>query len=62
MKNKRMKIQILIVHGGMTFKNEKDYLHYLKTKKVSSKKKIYWSGDYLEKSLGTKTIKGIYLD
>jgi len=54
MKNKRMKIQILIVHGGMTFKNEKDYLHYLKTKKISSKKKIYWSGDYLEKSLGKR--------
>jgi len=49
-----MKIQILIVHGGMTFKNEKDYLHYLKTKKISSKKKIYWSGDYLEKSLGKR--------
>jgi hypothetical protein len=41
-----------VVHGGMTFKNEKDYLHYLRTKKVSTEKRIYWTGDYLEKSLG----------
>lgn len=54
MKNNKKKIQVLVVHGGMTFKNEKDYLHYLKTKKVSSKKKVSWSGDYLEKSLGKK--------
>jgi len=52
MKTTKKKIQVLLVHGGMTFKNEKDYLHYLKTKKVSSKKKVSWSGDYLEKSLG----------
>ena len=48
------KIQVLLVHGGVTFKNEKDYLHYLKTKKVSTKKKISWTGDYLEKSLGRR--------
>jgi len=46
------KIRVLVVHGGMTFKNEKDYLHYLRTKKVSTEKRIYWTGDYLEKSLG----------
>ena len=54
MKITKSKIQVLLVHGGMTFKNEKDYLHYLKTKKVSTKKKIYWAGDYLEKSLGKR--------
>lgn len=48
------RIQILRVHGGMTFKNDKDYLHYLRTKKISTKKKISWAGDYLEKSLGKK--------
>lgn len=48
------KIQILLVHGGMTFKNEKDYLHYLKNKKVSTKKKVSWAGEYLEKSLGKR--------
>ena len=54
MKITKNKIQVLLVHGGMTFKNEKDYLYYLKTKKVSAKKKIYWAGDYLEKSLGNR--------
>ncbi len=41
-----------MVHGGMTFKNEKDYLHFLKTRKISAKKKISWSGDFLDKKLG----------
>lgn len=50
----KKKIQVLLVHGGMTFKNEKDYLRYLKTKKVTAKKKISWAGNYLEKSLGKK--------
>lgn len=45
-------IQVLVIHGGQTFKNEKDYLHYLKTKRVTTEKKISWSGDYLQKSLG----------
>ncbi len=48
------KIQILLIHGGMTFKNGKDYLRYLKTKKVSTEKKVYWAGEYLEKSLGKR--------
>lgn len=50
----KKKIQVLLVHGGMTFKNEKDYLHYLKTKKVTTKKKVSWTGGYLEKELGKK--------
>lgn len=54
MKTTKSKIQVLLVHGGMTFKNEKDYLRYLKTKKVSTEKKISWAGDYLEKSLGKR--------
>ncbi|HPS21284.1 MAG TPA: alpha/beta hydrolase [Candidatus Paceibacterota bacterium] len=49
MKNKK---QILIIHGGNTFKNKKDYLKYLKTKKVKLEKKITWTGDYLDKQLG----------
>lgn len=48
------KIQVLKIHGGMTFKNEKDYLSYLKNKSVSTKKRINWAGDYLEQSLGKK--------
>ncbi len=47
-----MKTQIFLIHGGMTFKNKKDYVHYLKTKKVSVKKKANWSGEYLNKKLG----------
>jgi predicted alpha/beta hydrolase family esterase len=47
------KKQILLVHGGMTFKNDKDYLQYLKTKKVSTKKRPYWEAD-LEKKLQSK--------
>lgn len=50
----KKKIQILVIHGGETFKNERDYLHYLKNKKVSIEKRISWSGDYLEKSLGKR--------
>lgn len=46
----RGKLQILIIHGGMTFKTEKDYLHWLKTKKVSTEKRQYWADD-LEKKL-----------
>lgn len=46
------KIQVLTIHGGMTFKNEKDYLRYLKTKKISLEKRVYWAGSYLEKNLG----------
>jgi predicted alpha/beta hydrolase family esterase len=48
------KIQVLVIHGGMTFKNDKDYLHYLKTRKISLEKRVRWSGDYLRKSLGRK--------
>jgi predicted alpha/beta hydrolase family esterase len=47
------KTQILFIHGGMTFKNQKDYLVHLKTKKISFEKKQYWIDD-LEKKLGKK--------
>jgi len=36
----------------MTFKNKKDYLRYLKTRKISTKEKISWHGRYLKKKLG----------
>lgn len=47
-----MKKQILVIHGGMTFKSDKDYVDFLKNRKISLEKKKYWSGEYLEKSLG----------
>lgn len=50
----KTKSQIFIVHGGMTFKNRKDYLKYLKTKDVSIEKKNSWVLDYLDKELGRK--------
>lgn len=43
-----------MIHGGMTFKNQKDYLNYLKNKDVSLEKKIRWSEDYIDKELGKK--------
>jgi predicted alpha/beta hydrolase family esterase len=49
MKNKT---QILFIHGGMTFKNKKDYLEFLKLREVSMGKKVKWSDDYLDKKLG----------
>lgn len=48
----KKKTQIFIIHGGMTFKNKKDYLHFLKTRKISIEKKILWTDDYLNKKLG----------
>lgn len=46
------KIQILMIHGGMTFKNKKDYINFLKKRKVSIEKRIKWGGDYFDKKLG----------
>ena len=45
------KIQVFIVHGGMTFKNKKDYLHFLKNRKISIEGKIRWTDDFLKKNL-----------
>ncbi|HQF57115.1 MAG TPA: alpha/beta hydrolase [Candidatus Magasanikbacteria bacterium] len=49
MKNKR---QIFIVHGGMTFKNKKDYLNFLKTREISIESKKRWSNEFINKKLG----------
>ena len=49
----KKKPQILMVHGGMTFKSDKDYVRWLKTRKVSVKKRPYWEAD-LEEKLGKK--------
>ena len=46
------KIQVLIVHGGVTFKSQEDYIDYLQNKTVSIDEKIRWSDDYLKKELG----------
>ncbi|MFA6410012.1 MAG: alpha/beta hydrolase [Candidatus Buchananbacteria bacterium] len=49
MKNK---LQIFLINGGNTFKSDKDYLYYLKTRKINLDKKIRWRDDYLDKQLG----------
>jgi predicted alpha/beta hydrolase family esterase len=51
MKNKT---QILMIHGGMTFKNQKDYLDYLKNKEIKLDKKPRWAQDYIDRELGKK--------
>lgn len=48
------KTQIFIVHGGETFKSNKDYLRYLKTRKISLEARIRWSDAYFDKELGQK--------
>lgn len=50
---KKDKKQILIIHGGTTFKNTKDYLEYLKNREISLDKKINWT-DTLKKNLEDK--------
>lgn len=47
-----MKRQIFLIHGGMTFKNQSDYLEYLSLRKISIGKKKRWALDYLDKMLG----------
>lgn len=41
-----------MIHGGTTFKTKKDYLSYLKNRKVSVEKKVNWAGEYLDQQLG----------
>ncbi len=52
MKMMKNKDQIFIIHGGMTFKNKKDYLSFLKNRQVSVEKKVTWSAEWLDKKLG----------
>lgn len=48
----KKKPQIFVIHGGMTFKNHKSYLHFLKNREISLAKKVYWSNEYLQEKLG----------
>lgn len=45
------KIQLMLIHGGVTFKNKSNYINHLKTREISIEKKIRWSDAYLEKEL-----------
>lgn len=46
------KSQIFFIHGGMTFKNRKKYLQFLKNRPISIQEKIRWSDEYLKTQLG----------
>lgn len=41
-----------MIHGGMTFKNKKDYFHFLKTREISIEQKKNWSNEFINKKLG----------
>ena len=47
----KKKNQIFCIHGGMTFKNQNDYLDFLKNRQVSIDKKIKWDSEYLDNAL-----------
>ena len=47
-----MPTQIVMIHGGMTFKTKEDYINYLKTTEISLEEKVSWKGKYLKESLG----------
>ncbi|OGG41913.1 hypothetical protein A2837_01745 [Candidatus Kaiserbacteria bacterium RIFCSPHIGHO2_01_FULL_46_22] len=46
------RIDVLYIHGGNTFVNDKDYLDYLRTKKVPLGKIVKWNGDNFQDDLG----------
>ncbi len=43
------KLQIVIIHGGTTFKNRTDYLNFLKTRPISLEKECNWKNDFEKK-------------
>ena len=46
--------QILYIHGGMTFKTQKEYITYLEERDISLEQKIRWYGAYLTDKLGKR--------
>lgn len=50
----KAKPQIFYIHGGETFKSQKDYLHFLKHRKISLEKKVRWNEAYLDEKLGKR--------
>lgn len=50
----KIKTQLFLVHGGMTFNDKKEYLNFLKTRPVNIERKISWSDEYLRKKLDKK--------
>ncbi len=52
MPTKNRKPRLLFIHGGMTFKNRREYLDYLWTREISLEKKEKWHRTYLDEKLG----------
>ena len=50
----KAKTQIFLIHGGETFRKEKDYLEYLKIREISIETRERWQDKYLTKELGKK--------
>lgn len=50
----KLKTHILFIHGGMTFKTQKDYLSFLKNCQIKLNKPKKWQDEYLTKELGPK--------
>src|SRR3989344_2696314 len=50
----KKKIQLFVIHGGNTFKSDKDYFRYLKTRPISLEKRVRYYEDYFDKTLGKK--------
>ena len=48
----KKKTQLFVIHGGNTFKSDKDYFHYLKTRSISLEKRVRYYDDYFDKTLG----------
>ena len=48
----KQKRQLLMIHGGMTFKSKKDYLNFLKKRTISIEPYKRWSSEYVDKHLG----------
>lgn len=47
----KQKTKILMIHGGTTFKNRKDYFKFLKNLKINLEKRFKWQNEYLDKKL-----------
>ncbi len=48
------KLQLFLIHGGMTFNNKKEYINFLKTREISIERRIRWADEYLKKELGNQ--------
>jgi predicted alpha/beta hydrolase family esterase len=49
-----VKKQIFLIHGGQTFRNNKDYIKWLKTRQISLDMSKKWALAYLDKQLGKR--------